>query len=457
MAFTLPIKKRKCPRCGEKILDCFVEICPKCGFQLDKTPKPTAPEFFLKKSQEFLENVENSTNQEYHETKIQKFKKSNVSSKQNAHLSFIKSLKIQKNPEIISSSFESSQKEERNSLKIKDFKIQKLKIDGSIAKLKTDTKVTRIQVEQEKIPLGISGEYIKYIGIITKEREKIFSLNKTFTYLLDLSINLEYIATSILSGQLDRMFLASSDGKEQEICYFAEQKEFLFVLYGKIPEKKANWLTQQLIISVKDYFHHKNINQMTKLEKYEISQKFRSKIKFLLETIIDLNDVFTSTPIKTLSKGFRVDYFGLSYQSIGVLSKMITTELKLKDLPPLSSVNEDDFDDMIELQEAIITAKVEAIAANTFANTLMTPEWISVKLGFQQYRFIIFSHINDYYLSLLAEGNLELRKKIFSELTPLLMNLTNHPFVGILTEYSEAAPRIVEFLQKMNKTKFDSS
>ncbi|WP_457558142.1 hypothetical protein [Candidatus Harpocratesius sp.] len=456
MVFNIPIKKRKCPRCGEEISDCLIVICPQCGFQLDKIAKSTAPEFFLKKNQEFLENVVNPSIQKFQEKK-KNFKKSKVSSEKNAHLSFIKSLKIQKNPEIVSSSFESSQKEDNNSTKIKDFKIQKLKIDESIAKLKTNTKVTRVQIEQEKIPLGISGEYIKYIGIITKDREEIFSLNKTFTYLLDLSINLEYIATSILSGKLDRMFLASGDKKEQEICYFAEQKEILFILYGKIPEKKANWLTQQLIMAVKDYFQNKDISQMTKLEKYEISQKFRSKIKFLLETIIDLNDVFTSSPIKTLSKGFRVDYFGLSYQSIGVLSKMITTKLKLKDLPPLSNVNKDDFDDMIELQEAIITAKVEAIAANTFANTLMTPEWISVKLGFQQYRFIIFSHINDYYLSLLAEGNLELRKKVFSELAPFLVNLTNHPFVGILTEYSKVAPRIVEFLQKLNKIKFDSS
>ncbi|MHA1522624.1 MAG: hypothetical protein ACTSRK_20855, partial [Promethearchaeota archaeon] len=85
------------------------------------------------------------------------------------------------------------------------------------------------------------------------------------------------------------------------------------------------------------------------------------------------------------------------------------------------------------------------------ANTLMQPKWISVKMGYQRYRFILFLKIHDYYASFLAEGNMGKSDKIFSQIEPMLEKLTNKPFLGILTEYTELAPVIVKKLKDLNR------
>ncbi|MHA1796708.1 MAG: hypothetical protein ACTSUK_11405 [Promethearchaeota archaeon] len=459
--FHLPDSKKDCPYCGKTLPNKNVRICPFCNKKLSLSQKPAPPSLFLHNST-IKENK--SSNQKSKipsgnftpsknfapPIKLTSSKKKSSSEVSSARISFLKSLRIQKNPDIVASSIASTSVKKLTPAIVKNFQVKTSQIDSSIARVKISTKVTRLQVEQEKIQLGNADEYIKYIGIISKNREEIFSLNDTFTYLLDLAINLEYIATSILSGNLDRMLLKSPTSDEQEICYFAEENELILIIYGKIPEKKAQWLLQQINISVKDYFKNKPLDEFNKIAKYEISQKFQKKIKYLLETMIELNDVFTPKPLKMLSQEMRVDYFGLSYQSIGIISKLITTTLEFEDLPPRSEEDSKDFEDRMELQEAIITAKVEAIAANTLANTLMMPDWISVRLGFQQYRFIIFSRINDYYISLLAEGNLECRHEIFSILQPLLKSITEQPFIGVLTSYTEAIPKISRSLNNYN-------
>lgn len=445
-----------CPHCGASIENNKEEICPFCGKKL-LISRETVP------SSLFLENLTAKQKKKPFSTRgsplknMNSKKKTSPSQSTSARLSFIKSLQIQKNPEIIPSSLEETQIKTQKSKEVKQFEIKTQRLDPSVAQIKTSAKVTRLQVDEEKIPLGKSGEYIKFIGIISKNRDELFSLNKIFTYLLDLAVNLEYISTSILSGKLDRMLLTSLDKTEKEFCYFSEENELIFVIYGRIPEKKAQWLLSQIKISVKDYLGKKSTDEFSKLEKYELSIKFRKKIKFLLESILELQDVFTEKPLKIESSGLRVDYFGLSYQSIGVISKMITNSLTLEDLPPIPDSQTDDFEDRMELQEAVITAKVEAIAANIYANTLMTPDWISVKLGFQHYRFIFFSRIHDYYISLLADGNLESRHQLFNLLTPILDSITKQPFMGVLTPYSEITPQIFQLLSQHNSDKFDES
>ncbi|MHA1520873.1 MAG: FmdB family zinc ribbon protein, partial [Promethearchaeota archaeon] len=355
----------ECQQCGYKIYKPTKATCPKCGSPL------------------YSKDI-------HLQLKHKKFKKKQKKEdfQKKSTLSFLKNLK-----------------KSQNSQNIGKIEISKASIDESLAIVKKDQKVTQIQIDKEKIPLGeSSAEYIKYIGLITKERDEIFSLNETFMYLLDLAVNLEYISTSILSGALHRMYLRSPKTQEEEICYFSIQKDIIFVVYGKIPEKKANWLINQLKITSKDYKSDNPLSSLTKIEKYSLAQKYRKKVSFLLESILDLKDVFTPNIVDFLETKLRIDYFGLSYQSIGIISKLVTDKLDIQDLPQTPESGLSDFEDLNEIKELLITAKVEAIAANTFANTLMQPKWISVKMGYQRYRFILFLKIHDYYASFLAEG-----------------------------------------------------
>ncbi|MHA1674896.1 MAG: FmdB family zinc ribbon protein [Promethearchaeota archaeon] len=438
----------ECQQCGYKIYKPTKTTCPKCGSPLISKEKSSSAG---KKGSHRTNGKKDSQNQ--------------------STLSFIKNLKVTNDPNIVQSSIGNSHKKTHNSQfsqnynddtpfnqednskqTIGNIKISKASVDESLAVVKKIQKVTQFQIDREKIPLGKSkAEYIKYVGLTTRDRDEVFSLNETFKYLLDLAVNLEYISTSILSGELDKMFLQSPENQEEEICYFSIQKEIIFVVYGKIPEKKANWLINQLKMSTKDYISSGSISSLSKYEKYFISQKYRKKVPYLLETILDLQDVFSANIVNSLDANLRIDYFGLSYQSIGIISKLVTNQLDIQDLPKAPESGLAEFEDRNEIKEALITAKIEAIAANTFANTLMQPKWISVKLGYQRYRFMLFLKIHDYYATFLTEGNLEKRNIIFAQIEPILDPLTIKPFLGILNEYTDLAPVLVRTLKDLNR------
>ncbi len=434
----------ECQQCGYKIYKPTKITCPKCGSPIISKEKHSS-----------TETVGD------HKGKSKKIPKSQST------LSFIKNLKVTSDPNIVQSSIGSTQdqshspkinknnqdsQEDNTKPAIGNIKISKASIDESLAVVKKVQNVTQFQVDREKIHLGKSkAEYIKYVGLTTRNRDEVFSLNETFKYLLDLAVNLEYISTSILSGELDKMFLQSPENQEEEICYFSIQKEIIFVVYGKIPEKKANWLINQLKISTKDYISSGSVSSLSKYEKYSISQKYRKKVPYLLETIMGLQDVFTTNIVNSLDSNLRIDYFGLSYQSIGIISKLVTHQLDIQDLPKTPESDLSEYYDKNEIKELLITAKLEAIAANTFANTLMLPQWISVKLGYQRYRFILFLKTHDYYASLLAEGNMKKRGEIFAQIEPILEPLTKKPFLGILTEFSEIIPTIITRIKELNR------
>jgi len=146
----------------------------------------------------------------------------------------------------------------------------------------------------------------------------------------------------------------------------------------------------------------------------------------------------------------RLDYFGLSYQSIGVMSKILTNHLEISDLPPVDPNDEDAADTIEELKESMITAKVEAIAANTVANTQVMPNWISVKLGFQHYRFLIFAKSRQYFISLLAEGNLDFKEPIVNQIKTELNEVTENNFTGDLGPFKRIEANFIKSLKLRN-------
>ncbi len=148
----------------------------------------------------------------------------------------------------------------------------------------------------------------------------------------------------------------------------------------------------------------------------------------------------------------RLDYVGLSSMSIGVISFLLDDEDRLNVKVP------GEFEDPaeeFEMKESLLTAKIEAIAANTLGNTGAYPRWIAVKLGYQNYRFLTFKkYKNDYFLSCLSEGNLQKINKIESYLEPILINGIDTPFSGNLRPFNKLKSQIKELMKNVIERKF---
>ena len=134
--------------------------------------------------------------------------------------------------------------------------------------------------------------------------------------------------------------------------------------------------------------------------------------------------------------------------SIGVISILLGEEnLSFDPLGEFDSPEEDK-----EMKESVLTAKVEAIAANTQGNTGATPRWIAVKLGFQKYRFLTFKkYQNDYFLSMLSEGNLGKIEQVEQLLTSQINQVTSMVFSGNLKPFNELKLELEENFSKRTK------
>jgi hypothetical protein len=475
MIFFENVNKKKCEGCGYTLTykDKLPEKCPQCdspynaiafiksSLEIEKKPKVsedklgdnyipppgTSDQFF---NQALTDQNKNQRQNFKVKTKAPVFNTAAPPSEdydQNAS-DFAKNITMKAKPDLIISDQVEPEKEQ---IEISQIKISKSSITSSDSRVKIKVKKKKtIDLTQEIIEIGELNEYLKFLGVVTKDRVELYSSNTKFKYLLELAGNLNYIATSILSGELDKMVLQSDDGKE-EFCYFRSNAGIIYIIYGNLPDKKAEWLLNQM----KKYMHELTMGvdftSIEKLKLYNISQKFQKHAQFMLDEYIKLKDVFSKNKIESLDKYLRLDYLGLSFESVGVISKLITDELHFSDLPPMDPNDENALETLQELKESLITAKVEAIAANVNATTGKLPIWISVKLSFQHYRFLLFSKINSYYLSLLAEGTLELREKKFDELKVIFDEFTKKPFTGDLKMYSGATDQVIEYINQSNK------
>ncbi len=73
-------------------------------------------------------------------------------------------------------------------------------------KVKVKQKPLDISLERDKIQLT-KGEYVKLLGITSKDRIQLYCSNENLRYLLELTNNLDNIATGVLDGELDQMLL----------------------------------------------------------------------------------------------------------------------------------------------------------------------------------------------------------------------------------------------------------
>jgi len=326
----------------------------------------------------------------------------------------------------------------------KEFETKKETIASKMkGKVRVKKKAIIIDKTEGRIDLK-KDEYIILFGITSINRTPLYCSNKNYIYLLELTNNLDYIATSILGGVLDKMLLIMDDKSKPQKCQFFCKDNIIYLVYGEFPDKKGKWILEQMAKYFSELIKDQDVDNLDKMVKHQIEKKFNGIIKFILEEYMKLQDVFSDQDIPYVEDKIRIDYLGLSAKSIGVISLLLGEEIKV-DLP--EEFNNPD--DMKEMKESILTAKIEAIAANTLGNTGAFPRWIAVKLGFQQYRFLTFKEFpNNYFLYLLLKGNLNKLDKVESQLEPYINHVVDKPFSGDLSPFNKLKLSLIDFLSK---------
>ncbi|MBY9017963.1 MAG: hypothetical protein KGD66_03930 [Candidatus Lokiarchaeota archaeon] len=229
---------------------------------------------------------------------------------------------------------------------------------------------------------------------------------------------------------------------EEDKCQFYVKNEIIYIIYGKFPDKKGKYFLEQMSNFYGELVRGKDINNLDILEKDEIDRKFEAQIRAIINKYIQLQDVFSDQEIPFIEDTLRIDYLGLSSMSIGVISLLLGPELGVKFPGETESPEEEK-----EMIESLLTAKIEAIAANTLGNTGAYPRWIAVKLGFQNYRFLTFKkYKNDYFLYLLSEGNLEKLDIVEDYLDPYIEHVVDKTFSGTLKPFNRLKNTLAELL-----------
>ncbi|MFO7795108.1 MAG: hypothetical protein ACQERB_08720 [Promethearchaeati archaeon] len=343
--------------------------------------------------------------------------------------------------------FQINELEKGPELKPKEFET---KTSSLSTKLKGKVKVKKSNIkhnlEGKKIELK-KGEFVKLFGITSVERTPLFCSNDDYFYLLELTNNLDFIATGILGGELDKMLLIPEALEGKEKCQFFTKDDLIFLVYGMFPDKKGKWLLEQMAKYYIELIEENDVNSLDKFDKYQINMKFDTILKFILGEYLKLQDVFSDQDIPYVEDKLRIDYIGLSSQSIGIISSLLDDSLNI-DFPG----EFEDPEELREMQESMITARIEAIAANTLGNTGSVPRWIAVKLGYQNYRFLTFKEYdNDYFLYMLSEGNLEKIDLVEKKIEPYLKEVTKNPFSGNLRPFNELKSKLQGFFEKSNE------
>ena len=311
---------------------------------------------------------------------------------------------------------------------------------------------TVISLDDDRFNLKGETEYVRFCGITSKQRTPLFAaFNKKFYYLLELTNNLDFIATSILGGDLDKMLL-KSENNHTDKCQFFEKNKIIYILYGRFPDKKGKWVLEEMAKYFSDLIRNKDVNNLSKIDKFNIEKEFIGRLLFIFKEYKKSEDVFSDQDFTYVDDWLRLDYVGLSSMSIGVISLLLDDEDNLNIEMPGEFDNPGE---EVEMKESRLTAQVEAIAANTLGNTGAYPRWIAVKLGYQKYRFLTFKkYRNDYFLSCLSEGNLKKIENVEAQLEPILYHGIDVPFSGNLRPFNKLKTTLKELVNQIPGRKY---
>ncbi|MHA1340282.1 MAG: hypothetical protein ACTSO2_09955 [Promethearchaeota archaeon] len=322
---------------------------------------------------------------------------------------------------------------------IKTIQVSSETASKKIPGVKVKKKASKIDLNANVVVLPRLGMYFKNFGIVTSNRNIIYNKNKEFEYLCELSLNLDYIASSILGGEIDKLLLQSTISSAPEIVLYLKDKEIIYFAYGEFPIKQGTFILNEMKKNFRDLIFNKDPNNLDKIALYNISNKMDARIKFVLKQFLNFKEVISDKEIPMVDDWIKIHYFGMSYQSVGVISLLLGNDLDIK--LPQNIVHPS-----LDLAETLITAKIEAIVANTIANTQAVPKFLTVKLGYEKYRYIIFETLkNDYVFYILAEGNYKKAKNVIELLKNLVEPVTNKTFDGDLIPFQQMRKKLVNF------------
>ncbi|MHA1846648.1 MAG: hypothetical protein ACTSXU_03305 [Promethearchaeota archaeon] len=314
---------------------------------------------------------------------------------------------------------------------------------------------------QNLIFLSEDADYLKMMGVInTDTREKIFCSNTHYEYILELGLNAHEIASSILGGTVEKILFeppkhlaeainlsTKSKTDVYEEAIFLLDGNLLFCIYGTF-YKRPDLLLKQLKMIIFDQLKAKYLDQLSDIEKHQLQRKASSITNYILKEYMKIRqDVLRKATVPTLEKEAIIHYLGLSYQTIGAMALLITKEgenaLPIKDIPFEGNTKDGDYQELIE---SLISAKIEAIAANTFANTGSFPRYIITKINFDSFRMFEFIQLkNNYILQLLGSGNAEVIDRVINKkVKPIIQTVIEKEFSGILGEFNVVKSRLME-------------
>ena len=282
---------------------------------------------------------------------------------------------------------------------------------------------------------------IRFYGIVSKERHRVYYNNKKWKYLLELTSNLDFIATGTLSGTLDKMLIILGDeddvnDKKLIACFF-EKNKAIHILIGNFSDKDCDWIFNQVSMFLTDLLKKNNIDiskKLSRIEKRTISIKMNTFLNYI-EEAVELKVKFEAPNFDFLDNWLRLDYYGLSYESIGVISCLFDQDNNLKFSGPKDFKNESE---KLEFRESVLTAKIEAIIAIIRGNMKGYPRWISIKASYQKYRYLSFKKLaNKFFLYCITEGNIEKLEPLELFLTIRLKEAVSNRFTGSLKVFNE--------------------
>ncbi|MFX0148407.1 MAG: hypothetical protein ACFE8E_11770, partial [Candidatus Hodarchaeota archaeon] len=75
---------------------------------------------------------------------------------------------------------------------------------------------------------------------------------------MELTNNLDFIATSILGGELDKMLLITNDNINEK-CQFYVKDNIIYLVYGIFPDKKGKWILEQMAKYYSELVQNKDV------------------------------------------------------------------------------------------------------------------------------------------------------------------------------------------------------
>ena len=318
----------------------------------------------------------------------------------------------------------------------------------------------------EKRKISKIPKNINFYGIVSKERIPIYHNDKKFKYILELANNLDSISTRTFSGTLDKMLIILGNEEDVEekklITRFFEKNGVIHILIGNFSDKESDWIIYQVSMFFNDMVHKDKINikKLTKIEKREISFKMNIFLNYI-EEAIDLKVKFEKPNFNYVDNWLRLHYFGLSSESVGVISLLLDKEniLKFGEQKEFELDSENDISRLvkkiIDFGESALTAKIEAMLASILANMKGYPRWISIKTGFQKYRFLSIKKLeNQFYLYCITEGNIEKLESVESFLYMYLKDGVSNKFTSSLKIFNEMKNKIRDIIETIPDRKF---